>query len=505
MRQDDLLREAVAEADKLYQRKLEKLEEQRWRWAAQELNKRAARERFSGNACRDRFLALENGTARVPPELDPDPEGRAREREQRLADFRRRKEEEAQREAAEAEERKRLRSESHSARVAARERKEAKAQLRAQKKKEEDEYRQTKANAAELLKQRKKNALDSARELRLYEERKHKVFIMVLNKLQKEGKKIEKKKARNGGVLPEDVTPDVAPRSRYLYKNTKEQLETMDLSTIEAQIEARAHEFAGIVQPVGVIKEVILPMSKPAWKPSESNNKGVVDPEVDIFAEDPRKMCTIDELWDILRQRGMLLNRMKESKPVILSRLNNEDNMSTPEQLRDLLKEHGQETSGTKDELTRRLAIADAKTSRKYQTKYMPRPLDENGNRTKVKMPVKKTTGRTNKRYNARDGPQKGGSVEVEVPEIEKKAPSKKAPVKKAAAKNAPAKTPARKTAKKTAKNAKQSKGRSQPFVPDGDETDDSESFDDIDQKGDIDEEDVKELVANFAEGFGPA
>ncbi|KAH0258126.1 hypothetical protein KCU83_g2786, partial [Aureobasidium melanogenum] len=83
----------------------------------------------------------------------------------------------------------------------------------------------------------------------------------------------------------------------------------------------------------------------------------------------------------ILRSRGMLLNRVKENKAIIISRLNNEDKTTDIEQLRDLLKARYEDSNGMKAGLMRRLAISDAKSSRKCQNLRTNSPLDENGNR----------------------------------------------------------------------------------------------------------------------------
>ncbi|KAH0414224.1 hypothetical protein KCU90_g15912, partial [Aureobasidium melanogenum] len=95
--EDEMLEEAYEVADKKFQIELEKLEQKRWTWTAQNLNKRLPRERFSAKACRQRHEARRNGTARCPPEIDPDPEARQREREERIAAYKLRREEEAKR------------------------------------------------------------------------------------------------------------------------------------------------------------------------------------------------------------------------------------------------------------------------------------------------------------------------------------------------------------------------------------------------------------------------
>ena len=350
-----MLEEALEIADKKYRVELEKLEQKRWTWTAQNLNKRLPRERFSAKACRQRHEARRDGTARCPPEIDPDPEARQREREERIAAYKLRKEEEAKRDAVEAEEKKRAKKDNTVQKIAARQRKEAQPALRAQKKKDAAEYRQSLAEAVTLAKQRKQNALDAAREERMYNERKHRFFNRLHKQLKKEVAALQRKKERNNGVTPEPEETEVVhpPKSRYAYKNTADQIRNENISATEAAINARSHEFTGVVEPVATAAVESQPM--PITKPSGPNRGASQQPAIaaDGFSEEPRNWCTIDELHNILRARGMLLNRMKENKNIIISRLNNEDKTTSIEQLRDLLKARHEDSTGTKAELMR--------------------------------------------------------------------------------------------------------------------------------------------------------
>ncbi|KAG9950676.1 hypothetical protein KCU85_g3503, partial [Aureobasidium melanogenum] len=463
--EDELLEEAYEIADKKFQVELEKLEQKRWTWTAQNLNKRLPRERFSAKACRQRHEARRNGTARCPPEIDPDPEARQREREERIAAYKLRKEEEAKRDALEAEEKKRLKKNNTAEKIAARQRKEAQAALKAKKKKDADEYRQSLAEAVTLAKQRKQNALDAARAERIYNERKHRFFNRLHKQLKKEVAALLRKKERNNGVTPEpeDTETMHPPKSRYAYKNTADQIRNENISATEAAINARSHEFDGIVEPVATAAVDTQPM--PIAKPSNPGRSESQQPTIaaDGFSEEPRSWCTIDELHDLLRARGMLLNRMKENKAVIISRLNNEDKTTSIEQLRDLLKARHEDSNGTKIELMRRLAISDAKSSRRYQTLRTNRPLDENGNRTRVKMPAKPAVSKATTRYNARDVTIKNGKavVKSQTPTTKKRASTRKTPAKGA-----------------TKNPSNKAKGTSAPkkFIPDDDEEDNEEA-----------------------------
>jgi hypothetical protein len=244
-----LLQEAYEIADKKVKVELEKLEQKRWAWTSQEINKRLPRMRFSAKACQQRFEDLRDNKARCPPELDPDPEARALEREERMATYKLRKEEEAKREVAEAEEKKRNKKENTAERIAARQRKEAQDALRAQKKQEKKQYRQSIHESVTLARQRKQDAVDAARAERLYNVKKDKFFTRLHKQLQKEVDALNKKKQKNGGVTldPEEVRE---PRSKYTYKNTAEQIANEDISAAEAAIIARAHQFTGVVEPV---------------------------------------------------------------------------------------------------------------------------------------------------------------------------------------------------------------------------------------------------------------
>ncbi len=67
---------AITAADReIYQRK-QKIEEEKWKVVADFLKASRPTTNYSQNACRDRFHALENGTATIPPELADHPDER---------------------------------------------------------------------------------------------------------------------------------------------------------------------------------------------------------------------------------------------------------------------------------------------------------------------------------------------------------------------------------------------------------------------------------------------
>lgn len=390
----------------------------RWTWVAREVNSHADRPRFSANACRNRSQALENGTARYSADNDADPEVRKREREQRTEEFRKRKAENEEREAAEAAKQKQIKAQNTAQKVASRERGQARTAIRAQKKKEDAESRRRAKDKAKQSKQFRKNHLQKAKAWRVYKLGKDRIFNKVLKELRDRAKERaavpKKKKTRNSNEV---VDPNIRVKSRYKYKNTLEELAALDTTesrATEAAIEARAAHFAGVVEAVGTAEvQADLPMAKPDL-PMTNPSRLTADGRVDVFGEDPRSMLTVNELWDVLRGRNMLLNRMKDSKPVILSRLRNEDRNATMEELQRLLLERDEtEIGGSKDDLLRRLAIADAKTSRHYQSKYTNRPLNEKGNRMRVKKPTKPALSGAVTRYSAREASMKPGNIPI--------------------------------------------------------------------------------------------
>jgi len=75
-----LLLDAITAADREgYQRK-QKVAEEKWKMVAEYLKASKPTTNYSQNACRNRFEALENDTATIPPELDDNPEQRRAQR-----------------------------------------------------------------------------------------------------------------------------------------------------------------------------------------------------------------------------------------------------------------------------------------------------------------------------------------------------------------------------------------------------------------------------------------
>jgi len=78
--QDEKLIAAYEEAREQTSADLAELVERQWKVVAENLKKKMPIPKFSRHACRERYNGLNDGTARIPPERDPDPEAREAER-----------------------------------------------------------------------------------------------------------------------------------------------------------------------------------------------------------------------------------------------------------------------------------------------------------------------------------------------------------------------------------------------------------------------------------------
>lgn len=67
--QDAKLVEAVQRGDVQVQKEIRRIQGKKWEYVAKHLMKAEPEGYYSGGACRKRYTALENGTARIPPEV----------------------------------------------------------------------------------------------------------------------------------------------------------------------------------------------------------------------------------------------------------------------------------------------------------------------------------------------------------------------------------------------------------------------------------------------------
>ncbi|GAB7348874.1 hypothetical protein MBLNU459_g7575t1 [Dothideomycetes sp. NU459] len=402
--EDDLLRDAYIRGNARMTEELERVRQKQYNYIAQELNKHAARPRFSARACQERYEALQNGTARCPPELDEDPDARRRERDERIVAFRVRKaEERKQREIDEAEA-KLAKSKRFQAKEMNRLKQEAAAAAKAAKQKEEDEFKMAKVHAIRERREQRQQALRDARDMRVYLQAKRKCENKLLKRVRKEANARARQLARYSQQFP---LPEHALDGIGHGKGRDEAIYKYDF---KGELEALNSRDNGMAAPIAGGRPPTAASSLAALANAPAN------PNVNVFGDDPRTMLTLPELYDLMRDRGMLLNRMKEVKGVVLLRLNNEDAKMRMPELRSELTKRGLTAIGTKAEMIRRIQEDDAKQSSGYKRRFGPKPPKTDkktlGSSRKQNMPAEpvlakprftaKTTPSRRGRYNAR-------------------------------------------------------------------------------------------------------
>lgn len=407
--QDELLEEAYKRAELRLDEEINRINNKFFTYVAQEINKDAPRPRFSARACKDRYEAKKAGTARIPPELDPDPEGRARERLERIQAYKLRKDQEAQQVRDEAEQRKKDKNQADEKKNVARQKREAETAIRNQRKKEEDDFKQAKIDAAKEKRKQRKDAMDYLRAFRLYQQRKHHAEKMLYKKLQKEANKRERALARFSLQFPlpteaigfGSTTPAAQPTKRAPSRTVRDEaLGTMDFAAQELSLNIRNERLAA-TPAKGKIASGNTPSSR--------RGRNALDPSggQNIFGADPRSMLTMAELYELMRDRGMLLGRMKEVKGVVLSRLADEDNSMDRESIQALLRERNLNPQGPNRILIRRLQEDDAKKSAAYKRRFADKlpaaelaiknaaaAIANGGRRRGARSPKTPTTGR---------------------------------------------------------------------------------------------------------------
>lgn len=323
----------------------------------------------------------------MPPELDPDPEGRARERAERIGAFKIRKQQELEQQAKDAEEEKRAKSKKHKAREEARKKQEAIAVARAAKKKEENDFKEAKFNALKEKRLKREQNLRDNRDERFYLQAKRKCETALLKRLQKEGNARSRRLAKYSAQFP---LPKDALNTNYRESAVDNYDYKSDLAALESRDNGSSGPIAGGRPPTAASSLAAL-----ANAPS--------NPNVNVFGTEPRQMLKLPELYDIMRERGMLLNRMKEVKGVVLQRLDNEDARMSVSDLRTELRKRGLLTNGTKKEMVRRMQEDDAKRSSNYKRRYGPRPLKvQKAARGSIEQEAPATPGPNPSRFSAK-------------------------------------------------------------------------------------------------------
>ena len=413
--QDELLVKSFRSAELQVEHELEKVRDKLWRYTADLLRRERPTSRYSPRACKERYEALIDGTARIPPEIDDDPEARAAERATKLEAKRRQKEgqerekqETARQARAENERRKQLREDEVAARKAKREQEDLEkkrklfetTQERENKKKEAEQakldaklYEQRTRQEQKLRKEqaaaRKLQEAEKARqnreaaaqlkeqkdlELRQMKEAQARAKLEAIQKgreikeRQQQVRRENRSRAQSGKTKviddnnedensndPKDELPDTEDVGKC---NTKEAGSVGGPSAATASLGHNA-----------MTSSSNNPTTLDSTKPKPTSSSGVEKVS-------PRKSMSTQELVTLLQKRGVKVNS-KTSRKYMISQLALLDSKTFVEDLKLELKNRGLKQTGNKAELVHRLATDDAAKSSNAQSKTPSKPLAE--------------------------------------------------------------------------------------------------------------------------------
>lgn len=321
--------------------KISKAFNKRWEFTQQNVNKRSLNPRFSGKACKYRYLEIMNGTARPPPELDPDPEARAREREERLRQKQVRVKEEKRRAAEEQ----RIKDEEKAAKEAVREAKRQQAaaikNARAEERRRERGVHAGRVAAARRVREEKKAAMQELKEQRLREAAERKFDSELQKRLETEAKTRarDEKKAR-------------AADQRALAKQQK-----LRTSARRAPAPEQRSDIVARVLTMHNMGNAAVP------SPPSAPTKGAL-----TLGISSRAIMSASELRSACRNRGLPMIGSKEPKAILIARLQDADRALGVHALQRMLMEKGIPVKqANKQRLIRELAEADARDSINYR------------------------------------------------------------------------------------------------------------------------------------------
>ncbi|KAI9661153.1 MAG: hypothetical protein M1821_009480 [Bathelium mastoideum] len=163
--EDEILVKAYHRAARQVEHEVEKAQDKLWRYTSDLLRRERAASRYSPRACKQRYEALLNGTARIPPELDDDPAARAAERQAKI-EAKQREKDKQERQKKELERRAKLEAERKE-----QQRKEEAAKRKARKEQEALEKKRKSFDANVERENKKKEVQQTKLDAKLYEER----------------------------------------------------------------------------------------------------------------------------------------------------------------------------------------------------------------------------------------------------------------------------------------------------------------------------------------------
>ncbi|KAF2236769.1 hypothetical protein EV356DRAFT_530675 [Viridothelium virens] len=412
--EDEVLVKSYHRAERQIEQEIEKARDKLWRYTSDLLRHECPTSRYSPRACKERYEALLDGTARVPPELDENPEARAAERVARL-ETKKREKEELEREREEEIRRAKLEAERKEQR--------RQDQMAARKAKKEQEMKQKKQKNLESMQERenkKKEAEQAKADARLYTERTKQeqrirkeeaaarkaqeaakarqsreaatqlkaqkdLELRKMKEAQARAKLEALQKAREIKERQQQVREENSNHSRS-EKQLRPQLgkdkfvsdfevdaeddeeDELEVSDTEPKLEEKEDD--GLLAPpataasdgdnIEASSSNSPSMSKLAKSTATSPSSASTPSGVDKIS--PRRNMTIEELRDLLRKRGIEATK-RCSKKWMLAQLALLDSKMTIEDLKKTMKERGLKQAGSKAQLIHRLAIDDASKS----------------------------------------------------------------------------------------------------------------------------------------------
>ncbi|KAL9096624.1 MAG: hypothetical protein Q9165_001111 [Trypethelium subeluteriae] len=412
--EDEVLVKSYHRAERQIQQEIEKARDKLWRYTSDLLRHECPTSRYSPRACKERYEALLDGTARVPPELDENPEARAAERLARLEakklekeKLEREREEEMRQAKLEAERKEQRRQDQMAARKAKKEqekkqkdqknlesiqdrenkkkeaeRAKADARLYTERTKQEQKIRKEEAAARKAQETAKaRQTREAAIQLKAQKD----LEIRKMKEAQARAKLEALQKAREIKERRQQVREETRDRSRSerqmrsqlgkakLVSDLEDDAEDEDEDEVEGsdtQPKLEENEDDGLPGPsttAASANDKIEASSSDSPSMSKLAKPAVVSPSsastpsgVDKIS--PRKNMTTEELRDLLKQRGIEATQ-RCSKKWMLAQLALLDSKMTIEDLKKTMKERGLKQVGNKAQLIHRLATDDASKS----------------------------------------------------------------------------------------------------------------------------------------------
>ncbi|CAK4034648.1 Hypothetical predicted protein [Lecanosticta acicola] len=411
--EDDKLKEVFDSLEQKYKESLAKLEQRKWQEISMHLGHKIGKRKYSAKACRERFVAVQNGTALTPIEEDEDQEGRRELREARITAAKKARQDakDSVRQAAEA---KKARQE-----AAKREKFEAEEELvsaRLQRKndKRERELVKEERNLNRTTARRRQQAIQkqlrAERDWRL--EKKHQeneAYRTMTGKSIDNRPRRRSKKNRDGHESEEAVESNVDEfesdeEGVYLTDGSNDDgLVSFAAGGIEDQDDgnepstpappAPGARRSGRVKQTSATKPAANKPAQPARSPTTTPNKSkasratpkqaaapAADTVIPVVTKEtlrsPRSILSGNELDLLLVRRGLPGRRPDESHAELVARLDQIDKTLTSNQLEGLLKHANEPTKGKKVEKIQRLQEADAKKSEAGQMGVTSTDLD---------------------------------------------------------------------------------------------------------------------------------